>query len=66
MRAYNGRHFADLSVSYRTKRYEVSLTCSNILGKDEYERRQITDTQLMYTITKLRPRECMVRVEFSL
>lgn len=36
------------------------------LGKDEYERRQITDTQQMYTVTNLRPRECMVRVEFSL
>ncbi|WP_287601745.1 carboxypeptidase-like regulatory domain-containing protein [Prevotella sp.] len=65
-KAVSFTYFADLSVSYRTKRYEVSLTCSNILGKDEYERRQITDTQQMYTVTKLRPRECMVRVEFSL
>lgn len=58
-------YFSDLSVSYRSKRYEISISCNNLLGKEEYSRRQITDTQQMYTVTRIRPREIMAKIEFS-
>ena len=58
-------YFADLAIYYRTKRYEIGLSCNNILGKTNYERRQITDTQQIYTVTRLRPREGLFKIEFN-
>lgn len=58
-------YFSDFSVSYRTKRSEYGLFCNNIYGKDIYERRQITDSQRLYTVTRLRPREIMAKILFS-
>ena len=59
-------HFADVAVSYRTKRYEVGLWINNVMGMDKYERRYVTSTQNVYSITRLRPREMMARVFFNL
>lgn len=65
-RSLSTTYFADIAVSYRTKRYEIGLNCSNILGKNDYERRQLTDTQQVYTLTRLRPREILFKIEFNL
>lgn len=59
-------YFADLAIYYRTKRYEIGLSCSNIFGKTDYERRQITDIQQIYTVTRLRPMEVLFKMEFYL
>lgn len=58
-------YFADLAIYYRTKRYEIGLACINILGKNNYERRQISDIQQIYTVTRLRPREVLLKMEFN-
>lgn len=58
--------FSDFSVSYKTKKIETGLSINNIFGKQEFERRYITDTQKLYTMTRLRPREIMAKVRFGL
>lgn len=58
--------FSDLSVSYRTKRYEIGLMLNNLLGNSEYERRIVSTTQTVYTLNRLRPRELLARVMFNL
>ena len=59
-------HFADMAVSYRTKKYEIGFWINNIVGTDKYERRYTTLTQNIYSVTKLRPRELMARILFNL
>lgn len=58
--------FTDLSVSYRTAAYEISVACDNILGNKRYERRNVTTYQRMYTINRLRPREILCKMSFNL
>ncbi len=59
-------YFADLSVSYRRKTYELGLSLNNIFGNKRYERRVISDSYRMYNVNRLRPREILARVAFSL
>lgn len=58
-------HFLDFAVSYRTKRYEVELWMNNVIGSDQYEIRYNTNTQYIFSVAKLRPREAMVRALFN-
>lgn len=58
--------FSDLSVFYRAGSYEVGLSCNNIFGNTQYERRMITTNQQVYTINQLRPRELLCKVSFNL
>lgn len=58
-------HFADASVAYRTKSFEIGLWLDNILGADKYERRFTTTTQEVFSITKIRPRQLMAKVFFN-
>lgn len=57
--------FSDISVSYRKKTYEAGLYLNNIFGNDRYEQHQITSTQHIYTVNRLRPREITAKVSFS-
>lgn len=57
--------FSDMSLSYRTKVYEIRLGCNNILGNKQYERTNITAYQQVYTISRLRPREILGIVSFN-
>ena len=59
-------HFADVAVSYRTRRYEVGVWLNNVMGTDRYERRYATATQHVYAVTRLRPRELMARILFNM
>ena len=59
-------HFADMAVSYRTKRYEVGIWVNNIMRTDKYERTYDTFSHHVYAATRLRPREMMVKVFFNL
>lgn len=58
--------FSDLSVFYRTTAYEIGLACNNIFGNTQYERKNITVNQEIYTFNKLRPRELLCKVSFNL
>ena len=65
-RSVSTNTFSDLSISYRTKRYEIGLALNNLMGNSQYERRLIATTQATYTINRLRPREFLARVLFNL
>ena len=58
--------FSDLSITYKTRHIEIGAACHNLFGKDLFERRYFTDTQRIYTSTRLRPREILLKVRFSL
>ena len=59
-------YFCDLSVFYRTNSIEAGITCNNICGAKEFKRKFFTDNLQSYTITRLRPREIICQVRFSL
>lgn len=59
-------YFSDFSLSYRTRSYEIGLLLNNIFGKNEYCRKQISDTQFCYTVTRIRPREVLLKMDFNL
>ena len=59
-------HFLDAGLSYKEKRYEVVLSCNNLLGRSLYERRTVLADRMQYTVHRLRPREVMLKVSFDL
>ena len=64
--SFSFTYFADISVYYRRKRYEIGLVCNNLIGKNKYIRQQITDTQQIYTATQLRSRDVLLKMMLSL
>ena len=54
-------HFLDFAVSYKTKRWELSLTANNLIGTSEFERRTLGNTIESYSITRLRSREFLAK-----
>lgn len=58
--------FSDLSVSYRTKKYEIGAILNNIFGTREYKRQYISDYYILYSVNQLRPREILCKVAFNL
>ncbi len=58
--------FSDLSVSFRTKAYELGVFCYNLLGRNRYEHRFVTAESMNYYIYRLRPRELMLKLCLSM
>lgn len=54
-------YFLDLAVSYKARRWEMSLSANNIIGTSEFEQRTLGNTIETYRVTRLRPRECLVK-----
>ena len=54
-------YFLDFAVSYKAKRWELSLTANNLIGTSEFERRTLGNTIESYSITRLRPREFLAK-----
>ena len=59
-------YFSDLSVSYRTKTYEIGLQCHNLFGTREYRRHYTTSYTDVIVQNQLRPREFLFRVFFNI
>lgn len=59
-------YFLDLALSYKAKRWELSLMANNIIGTSQFERRILGNTVESYSVTRLRPREFMVKYSFDL
>lgn len=53
--------FCDASLSYKTDRWELSLSGRNLAGTSQYERIRISSTLQSYTLTYLRPREVLLK-----
>lgn len=62
----DANYFLDLALSYKAKRWELSLMANNIISTLEFERRILGNTVESYSITRLRPREFMVKWSFDL
>ncbi len=59
-------YFCNLALSYRTKRWELSLLANNVAGTAEYRRRVVSSTLQSYTLTYLRPREFLLQFSIDL
>lgn len=57
--------FSDASLSYRTKKYEISVECNNMSGKDTFRCRYITSYSSTLSVFKLRPREAVAKITFN-
>lgn len=62
----DANYFLDLALSYKSKRWELSLTVNNIIGTSEFERRVLGNEMESYSITRLRPREFLAKCSFDL
>lgn len=59
-------YFSDLSISYRTKTYEIGLQCSNLFGTRDYRRHYTTSYTDVIVQNQLRPREFLFKVFFNI
>ena len=58
--------FSDAALSYKTQKYELKVTCNNLLGTNKREYRSLSITGSSYSITELRPREVLASVTFNI
>lgn len=58
-------YFLDLAMSYKSKRWELSLSANNLIGTSVFEQRILGNAIETYAVTCLRPRECMVKWAFD-
>lgn len=65
-KSVNTAYFSDFKVTWTQKRYELSLGVNNIFGTTKYERMTISTDYMQYSYNRLRPREVMAKVSFSL
>ena len=65
-RSVSFSHFADMALSYRTRKMELGIWLNNVMGSDKYERRYVTTTQSVHAVIRLRPREMMARILFNI
>lgn len=63
--SYGTSYFCDISIGYKTKRWELSLNANNLLGTSRFEQRVLGNTVETYSITRLRPREFVVKGALS-
>ena len=59
-------YFSDLSTSYRTKKFEIGILCSNLFGTRDYRRHYTTDYTDIIVLNHLRPREFIWKAIFNL
>ena len=59
-------YFSDLSISYRTKTYEIGLQCYNLFGTREYRRHYTTSYTDVLVLNHLRPREFLAKLLFNI
>ncbi|WP_018357310.1 TonB-dependent receptor [Porphyromonas levii] len=65
-KSIQGNVFTDAHVSYKKDRYEFRLSCRNIFGNNQYQRRWQTSTTDIYSIFHIRPREVFFDFTISL
>lgn len=65
-RSYGVNYYCDAVASYKTKRWELSLSINNLFDTSQMNRRMIGETMETYTVTTLRPREFIVKYSVDL
>lgn len=58
--------YSDAALSYKTQKYELGITCKNLMGTNKREYRSLSVTGSSYSVTELRPREILASVTFNL
>ncbi len=58
--------YSEAQLSYKTKMYELLLTCKNLWGENKHEYKSFSSLGSSYSITEYRPREVLLSVIFSL
>lgn len=61
----SNNYFCDMKASYRTKTYEVGVTCTNIFGTTNFERHIVNSYTRAFTMNVLRPRSILCFFSFS-
>ena len=59
-------YYCDLSISYKTKRWELSVMCYNIMNTKEFRKSVLSETMNVYSITYLRSRNIMIKYTLDL
>lgn len=59
-------YFLDFYLSYKSKSWELSFKANNVIGTSLFERKTLGNTIESYSVTRLRPRELIVKLSFSL
>lgn len=65
-KALGTNYFCDMSLDYKGEHSEFSIAVNNIIGKSKSERISLTDTMRTYSVTRLRPREFIVKWSFDI
>lgn len=58
-------YFLDLAISYKSKRWELSLSANNLIGTSVFEQRILGNAIETYAVACLRPRECLMKWAFD-
>lgn len=58
--------FCDISVGYKSKKWELSLMADNIIGNSVYEQVNVSSITRFYSMTRLRPREYLMKLSVDL
>lgn len=59
-------YFCDLALGYRKSRWELSMSARNIIGTSRYETRVLGNSVETYSVTRLRPRELVMKISLDL
>ena len=58
--------YSEAQLSYKTKVYELLVTCKNLWGENKREYKSFSALGSSYSVTEYRPREIMASVVFSI
>ena len=58
--------YSEAQLSYKTKAYELLVTCKNLWGENKREYKSFSALGSSYSVTEYRPREIMASVVFSI
>lgn len=58
--------FCDFGISYKIKRIEVGIQLNNAFGRNSFSQQIVTAEYSRYLVSRLRPREALMRVVFGL
>lgn len=61
-KSFGVNSFCDISVGYKSKKWEVSLVADNIIGNSVYEQVNVSSITRFYSMTRLRPREYLMKL----
>ncbi len=65
-KSFGVNSFCGISVGYKSKKWELSLVADNIIGNSVYEQVNVSSITRFYSMTRLRPREYLMKLSVDL